>query len=95
MEEPLKGLSCVVQTCVFSSRLSLLVPLKDRVVQTFVFLSRLSCVKTCHLHPTPLLLAQDLSIVNDFTVSSPQHSLVDSATFSMLLFSNNHPLSLN
>ena len=49
----------------------------------------------CKPCPTPLLLAQDLSTVSDSIMSFQPPSLADNATFFMLLFSNNHPLSLN
>ena len=61
----------------------------------FAFSSCPSCATTCHPRPTLLLLVQDLSTVNDSTMSFLPLSLVDSATFSTPPFSNNHPLSLN
>ena len=77
------------------SRATFLCSFQDCVVQTFVFLSCLSCTTTCHPHPTPLLLVQDLLTVNISTVSFLPLSLDDSATFSMPPFFNNHPLSLS
>ena len=86
------GQSCVVRTGVFSSRLHPC-SLQDCVVQTSVFSSRPSCVTICRLRPTPLLLVQALSIVNDSTVSFLLPSLANSATFFTPLSSNNPPLS--
>ena len=59
----------------------------------FVFSSCPSCPTKCPPHPTLLLLVQDLSIVNASTMSSLPPSLADNATFFMLPFSNNPPLS--
>ena len=59
------------------------------------FRAALLALKTCHPRPTPLLPVQDLSTVNDSTVSFLPPSLDDNAIFSMPLSSNSHPLSLN
>ena len=50
------------------------------------------CVTICLPRPTPLLLVQGPSIVNDSTVYFLPPSLADSATFFTLPFSNNPPL---
>ena len=88
-----KRLDCVVRTRGFSSRPSY--PFQDCVVQTFAFSSHPSCIKTCHLCPTPPLLVQDPSTVNGSTVSFLLPFLDANATFSMLPSSNSHPLSPN
>ena len=90
MEE---SLNCMVQTsCFWAAFFSPLC--QDCVVQTSCFRAAFLVIP-CLPCPTPLLLAQDLSIVNGSIVFSLPPSLADNTTFFMLLFSNSHLLLLN